>query len=53
MGQRYDLAVTHLEMGQRLGERTHLECAEATLAEIGAERDLARAQEALRQAQLA
>jgi tetratricopeptide (TPR) repeat protein len=48
MGQRYDLGVTHLEMGQRLGERAHLEHAEAILAEIGAEWDLARAREALR-----
>ncbi len=47
MGQRYDLGMTHLEMGQRLGERAHLERAEAIFAEIGAEWDLARAREAL------
>lgn len=47
MEQRYDLGVTHLEMGQRLGEHAHLERAEAILAEIGAEWDLARAREAL------
>ena len=47
MGQRYDLGMTHLEMGQRLAERAHLERAEAILAEIGAEWDLARAREAL------
>jgi tetratricopeptide (TPR) repeat protein len=46
-GQHYDLGMTHLEMGQRLGERIHLERAEAILAEIGAARDLARAREAL------
>jgi hypothetical protein len=44
MGQPYDLGTTHLEMGERLGERAHLEHAEAILAGIGAERDLARAQ---------
>ena len=47
MGQRYALGMTHLEMGQRLGERAHLERAEAIFAEIGAEWDLARAREAL------
>jgi hypothetical protein len=46
-GQSYDLGMTHLEMGQRLGDRTHLERAEAILAEIGAEWDLVRAREAL------
>ena len=47
IGLRYDLGMTHLEMGQRLGERAHLERAETIFAEIGAERDLARAREAL------
>ena len=47
MGQRYDLGMTHLEIGQRLGERAHLGHAEAIFAEIGAEWDLARAREAL------
>ena len=47
MGMRYDEGLTHLEMGQRLGERAHLERAEAILAEIGAVWDLARACEAL------
>ena len=28
MGLGYDVAMTHFEMGQRLGERTHLEKAE-------------------------
>ena len=46
-GQRYDLGMTHLEMGQRLGERAHLERAEAIFTEIGAEWDLARARELL------
>lgn len=48
MGQRYDLGMTYLEMGQRLKERIHLERAEAILVDIGAKWDLARAQEALR-----
>jgi tetratricopeptide (TPR) repeat protein len=48
MGQRYDMGVTHLEMGRRLGERAHLERAEAILAEIGAEWDLARVREAIK-----
>jgi len=47
MGQCYDVGMTHLEMGQRLGERAHLERAEAIFAEIGAQFDLARVQEAL------
>jgi tetratricopeptide (TPR) repeat protein len=46
-GQRYDAGVIHLEMGRRLGDRSHLDRAEAILAEIGAEWDLARAREAL------
>jgi tetratricopeptide (TPR) repeat protein len=46
-GQPYELGTTHLEIGRRLGERAHLEQAEAILAEIGAEWDLARAREAL------
>ena len=45
---RYELGMTHLEMGQRLDERAHLEKAEALFAEIGAELDLARALELLR-----
>jgi len=48
LGMRYELGVTHLEMGQRLGERAHLEKAEAIFAEIGAEWDLAKARELLR-----
>jgi hypothetical protein len=47
MGQRYDLGLTYLELGRRLGERAHLERAEAILSEIGAERDLAQAREVL------
>jgi hypothetical protein len=43
MRQCYDLGLTRLEIGQRLDERTHLECAEAIFAEIGAEWDWARA----------
>jgi hypothetical protein len=37
----------HLEIGQRLADRTHLETAEQILAEIGAEWDLARARKSL------
>ena len=37
MGMRYDEAMTHLEMGQRLGERAHLAQAEAMFAVIGAQ----------------
>ena len=47
IGLRYDLGMTHLEMGQRLSERAHLERAEAIFAEIGAEWDLMRVREAL------
>ncbi len=41
MGLRYYEGLIHLEMGQRLGERAHLEKAEKIFAEIGAELDLA------------
>ena len=47
MGLRYDVGMIHLEMGQRLGKREHLEKAEATFAEIGAELDLTRTRELL------
>jgi tetratricopeptide (TPR) repeat protein len=47
MGLKYDVGMIHLEMGHRLGERTHLEKAEAIFAEIGAELDLAKARELL------
>lgn len=40
MGMRYELAMTHLEIGKRLKDRAHLEKAEAIFAEIGAEFDL-------------
>jgi tetratricopeptide (TPR) repeat protein len=48
MGMRYDLAMTHLEMGRRLNDREHLEKAEAIFAEIGAEFDLAETRKLLR-----
>lgn len=41
-GLRYDAGMAYLEMGQRLGERTHLDKAEYIFNEIGAEWDLAR-----------
>ena len=47
LGQPYDLGMTHLEMGRRLGERAHLERAEALFGDIGAEWDLAQARKAL------
>jgi tetratricopeptide (TPR) repeat protein len=52
MGERYYLGKTHLEMGRRLGERAHLERAEAIFSEIGAQWDLARAREALEERQI-
>jgi tetratricopeptide (TPR) repeat protein len=42
MEVRYNLARTHLAMGQYLGERAHLEKAEAIFSEIGAAWDLAQ-----------
>jgi tetratricopeptide (TPR) repeat protein len=47
LNERFDLAATHLEMGLRLGDRSHLGGAVAILAEIGAGWDLARARAAL------
>jgi hypothetical protein len=46
-GIHYDEAMIHLEMGCRLGEREHLEKAAALFEEMGSERNLARAREAL------
>jgi tetratricopeptide (TPR) repeat protein len=46
-GQLHDLGCAHFEMGKRLGDRSHLERAEAIFAEIGAEWDLARTRAAL------
>lgn len=43
LGTPYELALTHLEIGQRLGEWDHLEKAESIFAELGAELDLERA----------
>jgi class 3 adenylate cyclase/tetratricopeptide (TPR) repeat protein len=39
MGQRYDLAMTHLEIYRWLNERKHLEQAEGIFAEIGTEKN--------------
>jgi hypothetical protein len=47
MGLRYDLGITHLEIGQQLGARHHLEKAAALFAEMGAELDLAKAKQLL------
>jgi tetratricopeptide (TPR) repeat protein len=51
-GLRYEEAKTHLEMGQRLKDRAHLERAEVIFEEIGAKWDLARTREALSQFQV-
>ncbi len=48
LGMPYELGLTHWEIGRRLGERAHLEKAEAIFAKIGAELDLAQARELLR-----
>jgi len=48
MDLKFDAGKIHLEMGRQLGERTHLEKAEAIFEEIGAELDLAKARELLR-----
>ena len=45
---RYDLAVTHLDIGRRLKDRAHLQKAEAIFAEIGAEWDLEQARRYLK-----
>jgi tetratricopeptide (TPR) repeat protein len=52
LGTRYELGLTHLEIGQRSGirasqERSHLEKAEAIFSEIGAQLDLAWARESI------
>jgi class 3 adenylate cyclase/tetratricopeptide (TPR) repeat protein len=51
MGMRYDLGMTHLEIGRRLNDREHLLKAEAIFAEIGAEFDLAEARRHLERVQ--
>lgn len=43
----YEVGLTHLEMGQRLGEAAHVKKAEGLFARIGAQRDLAEASEFL------
>jgi class 3 adenylate cyclase/tetratricopeptide (TPR) repeat protein len=47
MGMRYELGMTHLEMGRRLKDRAYLEKAEAIFAEIGAEFDLSQTRKLL------
>jgi tetratricopeptide (TPR) repeat protein len=46
-GIGYDEAMIHLEIGRRLGERAHLEWAEALFAEMGSEWNLERTREGL------
>jgi len=41
LGMPYELGLTHLEIGQRLVDRAHLEQAKSIFARLGAERDLA------------
>ena len=41
--QRYDAGIIHLEMGERLNDRAHLEQAEKILGKIGAGQDWERA----------
>jgi class 3 adenylate cyclase/tetratricopeptide (TPR) repeat protein len=47
MGMRYESGMTHLEMGKRLNDPTHLRQAEAIFTEIGADFDLAEARRLL------
>ena len=47
MGMRYELGMTHLEIGKYLQDQVHLEQAEAIFSDIGAKLDLARARELL------
>ena len=47
LGFDYELAVTHLEAGARLGDRVHLETALKSFTEIGAEYDAEQARRLL------
>jgi hypothetical protein len=47
IGRRFDQGMAHLEIGRRLGDRAHLERAEAIFSDIGAEWDLAQTRQAL------
>jgi len=49
LGTRYEAALTWLEMGRRLGDRTSLEQAIQVFTETGAEFDLAAARQCLQQ----
>jgi tetratricopeptide (TPR) repeat protein len=51
LGARYEGALTHLEIGRRLGDRGYLEQAEAAFADMGAAFDLAEAQQLLGRAE--
>jgi tetratricopeptide (TPR) repeat protein len=48
MGMPYESAMAHLEMGQWLKDRAHLEKAEAIFADIGAEWDLGQTRKLLK-----
>ncbi len=48
LGMRHELGMTHLEVGQRLKDRKHLEQAEVIFIEIGAEWDLVQTRKLLR-----
>jgi len=47
MGTRYELGMTHLEMGKRLNDHEHLKQAEAIFAQIGAEFDLSQTRQVM------
>jgi tetratricopeptide (TPR) repeat protein len=52
LGARYEGALTELEIGRRLDDRSALERAKAAFETIGAEHDLAQTRELLRQAEI-
>jgi hypothetical protein len=47
MEARYELGLTHLEMGKCLGDPSHLKQAEAIFVKMGAKFDLAQARKLL------
>jgi len=49
LGARYEAGATHLDLGQRFGDRAHLEEAQRIFTELGAQRDLARVRQMLSQ----
>jgi hypothetical protein len=47
LGARWELGMTHLEMGRRLQQASHLQQAEVIFSDIGATLDAAEAREIL------